>query len=338
MKRWHGVVQDQTGRPIQGASVAVYVAGTITPLVTIFEASGSRTAPVNQLNPMITDASGEYSFAAADGDYDIVITGGNISSKTIPNVILVDELTTFPSPQLGTVTSVSLTAPAFITVTGSPVTGAGTLGLTMASQLQNLSLASPDGVGGAPSFRALVTGDLPAAGTAGTYGSATQVPQFTTDAKGRVTAVTPVTIAPTFANVASKPTTLAGYGITDGASLTVAQQYTAAQNVTMSTLTWAATLNTDASLSNVFYCIVTGGTTIANPTNLGSGGVYVWIFKGGGAGAFPYALAFGTKFKFVGGVAPTSFLTAAGKIDRLIAMYDATDDILICNSLEQGFA
>lgn len=36
---------------------------------------------------------------------------------------------------------------------------------------------------------------LAAAGTAGTYGDATHVPQFTTDAKGRVTAVTAVSIA-----------------------------------------------------------------------------------------------------------------------------------------------
>ena len=48
MKRWHGVVQDQTGRPIQGASVSVYAAGTVTPLVTIYSASGSRTAPSTQ--------------------------------------------------------------------------------------------------------------------------------------------------------------------------------------------------------------------------------------------------------------------------------------------------
>jgi len=334
MKRWYGVVQDQTGRPIQGASVSVYASGTITPLVTIYAASGSRTAPVTQTNPMTTDANGEYSFAAADGNYDIVITGGSIASKTLSNVIFVDELTTFPSPQLGTVTSVSLSLPAMFTVTGSPVTGAGTLGATLASQTANTALIAPDGSAGAPTFRALVTGDLPAAGTAGTYGSATQVPQFTTDAKGRVTAVTPVTIAPTFANVASKPTTLAGYGITDGASLTTAQQYTAQQNVTMSTLTWAATLNTNCNLSNMFYTIVTGNTTLANPTNLASGGVYVWIFKTSGG---PWSLGFGSKFKFSGGVAPNAFSTASGSTDRIVGTYDATNDLIYC-SMEKGFA
>ncbi|HSG52094.1 MAG TPA: hypothetical protein VLA40_08290 [Rheinheimera sp.] len=53
--------------------------------------------------------------------------------------------------------------------------------------------------------------------TAGTYNnSATQVRPFTVDAKGRVTGIgTAVTIAPLFSSIASKPTTISGYGITD---------------------------------------------------------------------------------------------------------------------------
>jgi len=334
MKRWYGVVQDQTGRPIQGASVSVYASGTITPLVTIYAASGSRTAPVTQTNPMTTDANGEYAFAAADGNYDIVITGGSIASKTLSNVIFVDELTTFPSPQLGTVTSVSLSLPSMFTVTGSPVTGAGTLGATLASQTANYVFAAPAGSAGAPVFRALVTGDLPAIGTAGTYGSATQTPQFTTDATGRVTGVTPVTIAPLFSSVASKPTTLSGYGITDGASLTTAQQYTAQQNVTMSTLTWAATVNTNANLSNVFYLAITDSFTLANPTNMGSGGVYVWFLKQPAGGS--KIISYGSKFKFAGGVA-AALSTDANAMDRLVATYDATNDLLYC-SLDKKFS
>jgi hypothetical protein len=56
--------------------------------------------------------------------------------------------------------------------------------------------------------------------TAGTYNNvATTVQPFTVDTKGRVTSVgTAITIAPTFANIASKPTTLSGYGITDALS------------------------------------------------------------------------------------------------------------------------
>ena len=53
--------------------------------------------------------------------------------------------------------------------------------------------------------------------TAGTYNnSATTVTPFTVDAKGRVTGTSAaVTITPAWSNVTGKPTTLAGYGITD---------------------------------------------------------------------------------------------------------------------------
>lgn len=60
----------------------------------------------------------------------------------------------------GTVTSVGLSAPADMTVTGSPVTGAGTLNITRAIQLQNLVLASPNGAAGIPSYRALTQSDI----------------------------------------------------------------------------------------------------------------------------------------------------------------------------------
>jgi hypothetical protein len=53
--------------------------------------------------------------------------------------------------------------------------------------------------------------------TAGTYNnSATAITPFTVDSKGRITGTgAAVTITPSFASITSKPTTLAGYGITD---------------------------------------------------------------------------------------------------------------------------
>ncbi len=61
----------------------------------------------------------------------------------------------------GTVNSVALAAPSILTVTGSPVTSAGTLTLALASQSQNEVFASPSGAAGAPGFRSLVLADLP---------------------------------------------------------------------------------------------------------------------------------------------------------------------------------
>jgi hypothetical protein len=62
----------------------------------------------------------------------------------------------------GSVTSVALSLPSFITVSGSPITGSGTLTGTLASQTAATVFAAPSGSSGTPSFRALVAGDIPA--------------------------------------------------------------------------------------------------------------------------------------------------------------------------------
>jgi hypothetical protein len=62
----------------------------------------------------------------------------------------------------GTVTSVALSLPAIITVSGSPVTSSGTLTGTLATQTANHVWAGPTtGAAAAPTFRALVAADIP---------------------------------------------------------------------------------------------------------------------------------------------------------------------------------
>ncbi len=62
----------------------------------------------------------------------------------------------------GTVTSVDFAAPIEFSVSGNPIVAAGTITLAWTSETQNTVLAAPDGAPGTPSFRALVTADLPA--------------------------------------------------------------------------------------------------------------------------------------------------------------------------------
>lgn len=66
----------------------------------------------------------------------------------------------------GTVTSVAMTVPSWLSVAGSPITTSGTLAVTAATgQSQNQVLATPNGSTGALSVRALVGADLPFTGT-----------------------------------------------------------------------------------------------------------------------------------------------------------------------------
>jgi hypothetical protein len=77
----------------------------------------------------------------------------------------------------GTVTSVALTLPNIFTVSGSPITSSGTLSATLASQTAATVFAAPAGAAGAPTFRALVAGDIPTL-------TASKISDFATTAQG----------------------------------------------------------------------------------------------------------------------------------------------------------
>lgn len=67
----------------------------------------------------------------------------------------------FASLGSGTVTSVDLAAPAIFSVSGNPITGAGTITLALATQVANRIWAGPaSGDDAAPAFRALVYADI----------------------------------------------------------------------------------------------------------------------------------------------------------------------------------
>jgi len=75
-----------------------------------------------------------------------------------------------PGTGAGAVTSVALTVPSWLTVSGSPVTSTGTLAVTATSgEPANQVLATPDGTTGAVGLRALVARDLPPVPTLAKY-------------------------------------------------------------------------------------------------------------------------------------------------------------------------
>lgn len=61
----------------------------------------------------------------------------------------------------GTVTSVGLAAPSIFTVSGSPVTTAGTLTFSLNSEAANTFFAAPNGSAGTPTLRLIVPADVP---------------------------------------------------------------------------------------------------------------------------------------------------------------------------------
>lgn len=69
----------------------------------------------------------------------------------------------YVTPNSGTVTSVDLTVPNILSVSGSPITSSGSLAVSLASQSINTVFAGPSsGSSGTPSFRSLVANDIPA--------------------------------------------------------------------------------------------------------------------------------------------------------------------------------
>lgn len=85
MQKYQDVVLKPDGSVIQGASVLVqtYPAGVTA---TIYSDDGVTT----QANPMTTDSLGRFAFYAAGGQYQLVISGNNIATQTITDILLED--------------------------------------------------------------------------------------------------------------------------------------------------------------------------------------------------------------------------------------------------------
>lgn len=90
-------------------------------------------------------------------------------------------------------------------------------------------------------------------------------------------------------------------------------------------LTYAATLNTDAGAGDIFNVTLTGNTTLANPTNPVDGKTIRWRIRQDGTGSRTVTL--GNKFAIPSSAtSPLPFSTAANAMDILAATYHAGRD------------
>lgn len=114
------------------------------------------------------------------------------------------------------------------------------------------------------------------------------------------------------------------------AGLEKAQEFTKTQNFNATTLADGATISWDASANQVTSVTITDNRTMAAPTNLVDGAVYLLMIIQDGTGS--RTMSWNAVFKFTGGTAPTLTTTASAK-DILIFYSDGANMYEIGRSL-----
>src|SRR5580692_7853692 len=111
------IVFNAQGRPMAGAGVRVCTSSATgqpcSPLASLFSDAALTQALAN---PLSADGLGNYTFYAAPGRYEIEISGPNITTKQLPNVILPSDPT---APTFTTVTTASGISAFSLSLTGN---------------------------------------------------------------------------------------------------------------------------------------------------------------------------------------------------------------------------
>lgn len=200
-----------------GYTAGIFGSATSTPVVTVNQkgivtgislvsptVASTSVAGIVQLNNTLTSTSTIQAATAnaVKQAYDLATTVDTttlkIADKGIANgVATLDATGRIPSSQLP-VTG-DMIASRLNTIRTIAITGDATYSVNFdgSANVTNTLTLSNSGV------------------TAGSYGSSTNSAVITVDAKGRITTANSVPIVPTWNNIASKPTTVTGYGLTD---------------------------------------------------------------------------------------------------------------------------
>ena len=161
-----GVGATPTFRALTTADIAGLGVGTVTSV-------GMTVPSILSVTPSTITTSGSFALSLTTESANQIFAGPSSGAAATPTF---RSLTSADIPALpygtGTVTSVGLSLPSIFTVTGSPVTTSGTLSATLATETANYVFAGPtSGAASAPSFRALVSTDIPSL----PYGTVTSV-------------------------------------------------------------------------------------------------------------------------------------------------------------------
>jgi hypothetical protein len=101
-----------------------------------------------------------------------------------------------------------------------------------------------------------------------------------------------------------------------------------AQTVAFVALVDAATIGTDAALSNHFRVTLGGNRTLANPTNMRDGGIYNWRVRQPAAGGPWVISSYGSLFRWNAGV--PVYPTGANAVLRITGQYVGSDNVIEC--------
>ena len=101
-------------------------------------------------------------------------------------------------------------------------------------------------------------------------------------------------------------------------------------------LTYASTVNTDASTADLFRLTLTGNVILANPTGCPDGKAITWEITQGSGGS--KGITLGNKFVIPSSATtPLAWSTAAGNTDILAVRYNASADKFLVVSLVPGY-
>jgi hypothetical protein len=309
MFRIQGSVNSAQGPALDGVDIYICTQPAVTttvppsPLATLYTDSTGGTPLVQ---PVVTDGLGNWFCYAAAGTYTVVVYD---PIARIPTTVFPDQQAL--STGSGTVTSIGLTMPAEFTVTSSPITGSGTIAVTKATQSANRIYGGPSSGGAAvPTFRQLVTADLPAG--VGTVTSVTLGVSANAIFTASISGTNPVTGSGTFTLNLSFTNQNAHFFIagptSGGAGAMSARLMVPADLPGQVTTTFSATPTFDASAALSFKITLTGNVTSSTVTNPTAGEQITFIITQDGTGSRTFAWP--ANFRGASPIAPDATLVS----------------------------
>ncbi|MFZ9959081.1 MAG: hypothetical protein ACO3GP_01720 [Candidatus Limnocylindrus sp.] len=262
-------------------------------------------------------------------------SNGDNSTKVATTAFVQNAISSFGA---GTVTSVGLSLPTSIfDVSGSPVTGSGTLTATLDTQTANYIWAGPTtGAASAPTFRALVAADIPDLSSSYLPTSGGTISSNLTITGDLTVNGTTTTVNSTTIDVADKNITLGNVATpsdatADGGGISLLGATTKTFNWVNATDSWTSSENLDLASGKAFYIngtqVLSGsslgtGITASSLTSVGTISTGVWqgtavgvAYGGTGLTSAVTGLLKGDGSGYAAAVAGTDYLSPSSEID-----------------------